>query len=240
MSKKEYKILGRTKTIYRVVKSAENPYIMIDRRPIDNANLSFKAKGILTYLMRRPDGWEVSVSDLINHATDGEDSVRSGMKELQQAGHMTQTKVREKGRITGWLIEVYEIPHAVFPDVVLPDVENPTQVLKNLSNNELKRIRQTARPHGNSKKNDKSSSFVENVSDYWLDMTKEKPTRTLRTVFKRVFSAGVNCNTPIGQIKTDVIDAIDTTFLNKPKYPENYLVVCLRTLQETYERLTPA
>jgi len=142
--KKEYKIEGRKKTIYRVRKSAENPYVMIDRRPIDNPLLSYKAKGILTYLMSRPDGWEVSVSDLVNHATDGDDSIRAGLKELEKAGHTKHTRMRDKGRITGWLIEVYEVPHADFPDMDkpdedLPDMENPTQVLSKLSNTERKK-----------------------------------------------------------------------------------------------------
>lgn len=132
-----YRIPGRPQTIYRVMKSAENPYVMIDRRPIDNPLLSFKAKGILTYLMSRPDGWEVSIPDLIAHAKDGEDGVRAGMKELKDAGHVKYTCSREQGRITGWLIEVFEVPHREKPDVALPDVVNPTQVLSTLSNTEL-------------------------------------------------------------------------------------------------------
>ena len=141
----EYRIEGRPATIFRTVKSKDNPFVMIDRRPIDNAALSFKAKGILTYLMSRPDGWEVSVKDLFNHATDGEDAIRSGLAELRKAGHMKYVQERVKGRITGMVIEVYEVPltspHADFPDVEKPhvekpDVENPTQVISTLSSTE--------------------------------------------------------------------------------------------------------
>ena len=136
--KKPYRIDGRPATIFRVTKNPDNPYVMIDRRPIDNPKLSYKAKGILTYLMSRPDGWEVSVSDMIKKASDGEASVRSGLKELKLAGHMKYTKMREKGRITGWLIEVFEIPSpdGDFQDVAFQDVENRGQVLSTLSNNE--------------------------------------------------------------------------------------------------------
>lgn len=135
--RKAYKIEGRTPTIYRVVKNKDNPYVMIDRRPVDNPALSFKAKGILTYLLSRPDGWEVSVADLIKHGKEGEGAVRSGLKELKLAGHMKYTKSRNQGRITGWLIEVFEIPQSPdrdFQDVDNPDVENRGQVLSTLSN----------------------------------------------------------------------------------------------------------
>ncbi len=137
--KKQYHIEGRPATIYKVVKNKDNPYVMIDRRPIDNPVLSFKAKGILTYLMSRPDGWEVSVADLIKHAQDGEASVRAGLKELKVAGHMKYTAMRGQGRITGWLIEVFEVnsPDSDFQQVENQDVETRTQVLKTLSTNEL-------------------------------------------------------------------------------------------------------
>jgi DnaD/phage-associated family protein len=145
-----YKIDGRPATIFRTVKNKDNPFVMIDRRPIDNAALSFKAKGILAYLMSRPDGWEVSVTDLVRHGTDGEASIRSGLKELKDAGHMKYTTSRREGRITGWLIEVYEVPNADFietsPDgdfqqvenlqVENQDVENRREVLKTLNSTE--------------------------------------------------------------------------------------------------------
>jgi hypothetical protein len=148
---KEYKIEGRPSTIFRTVKNKDNPYVMIDRRPIDNPALSFKAKGILTYLMSRPDGWEVSITDLVKHGQDGEASIRAGLKELREAGHMKYETSRNQGRITGWIIRVYEVSNpeliAQSPDsdfqqvenlqVENQDVENRTQVLKILSNTEL-------------------------------------------------------------------------------------------------------
>ena len=168
--KKPYRIEGRPQTIYRVVKSANNPYVMIDRRPIDNPAMSWKAKGMLTYLMSRPDGWEVSVSDLINHAKDGEASTRAGLKELKDAGHMKYTKMRDKGRITGWLIEVFEIPHSDFQDVENQDMENRRQVLKNLSS--TKRIKKDSATQEKPKK-----------------QPKEKPaTHTSITLFREVVS----------------------------------------------------
>lgn len=137
----KYKLEGRPSTIFRTVKSKDNPYVMLDRRPVDNPALSFKAKGILTYLMSRPDGWEVSVTDLVKHSLDKEASVRSGLKELRKAGHMKYNQSRKGGRITGWLIEVYEVPFppdSDFQQVVIQQVENRGQVISTLSTNDLK------------------------------------------------------------------------------------------------------
>jgi DnaD/phage-associated family protein len=108
--KKLYRIEGRESTIFRVRGRDQFPYVITDRRPVDNPKLSYKAKGILTYLLSRPDGWEVNVPDLVNHSTDGAASIRTGLKELRDAGHIHYNVQREGGYIKCWVIEVYEVP----------------------------------------------------------------------------------------------------------------------------------
>ena len=184
--RKEYKIEGRPPTIYRVVKNKDNPYVMIDRRPVDNPKLSFKAKGILTYLLSRPDGWEVSVADLIKHGAEGEAAVRSGLKELKLAGHMRYTNSRNQGRITGWLIEVFEMP---LPDsenqqVEKQDVENRTQVLKTLSRKKKAIIKVSATPKPTTP--DEVKLFREVKGRYPNRATYELVTEKIQAVSKRL------------------------------------------------------
>ena len=149
-----YRIEGRPATIFRAAKNKDNPYVMIDRRPIDNKNLSFKAKGILTYLLSRPDGWEVNLVDLANRSTDGLASIKSGVKELKDAGHLKHAGTRKaSGQFDTVIWEVYEVPQVgnqptdtpdmvVSPQVEKPQVENPQadiriQVLSTVSNKEI-------------------------------------------------------------------------------------------------------
>jgi hypothetical protein len=100
----------KDKTVFRVAKNADNPFVMIDRRPIENPNLSWKAKGILVYLLSRPDDWVIRFRDLVNRSTDGAHMVRAAMSELKKVGHIKVTTERENGRITRWVYQVYEIP----------------------------------------------------------------------------------------------------------------------------------
>lgn len=72
--------------IFRIVKR-ENPYVTIDKRPIEDVTLSWKAKGILAYLLSRPPGWEIVKVDLINRATDGREAVETAMQELRRSGY---------------------------------------------------------------------------------------------------------------------------------------------------------
>jgi hypothetical protein len=129
----EYRIEGRDSTIFRVVHDKNNPYVIINKAAMENPALSFKAKGILAYLMSRPDGWEVSVADLVNRGIDGKASIRAGLQELEEAGHMRRYASRKQGRITGWHIEVYELPiagpndpHPIPPDTDNRNVVSPT------------------------------------------------------------------------------------------------------------------
>src|SRR5258706_6547098 len=104
--KKGFHIPGRESTIFRIIKDKNNPWVMIDRRPIINPALSFKAKGILAYMLCCPDGWEFNIPDLIAHAIDQEASVRTGLRELRKAGHVRYNRIREGGYIKKWVIEV--------------------------------------------------------------------------------------------------------------------------------------
>jgi hypothetical protein len=101
----------RTKTIFRIIKNAENPFVMMDKRALMDPALTYKAKGILAYLLSRPDNWTINISDVINHSPDGEYAVRSGVKELIDAGYVRRIPERdEKKRIVRWIMEVYEQP----------------------------------------------------------------------------------------------------------------------------------
>jgi hypothetical protein len=101
----------KTQTIFRVIKSAENPFVMMDKRALADPKLSYKAKGILAYLLSRPDNWTINVSDVVNHSPDGEFAVRTGIKELITAGYVQRKVERnERHQIVRWVMEVYEQP----------------------------------------------------------------------------------------------------------------------------------
>lgn len=88
------------KTIMRFEKGTENPYTMISNSVLRDKKLSWKARGILAYLLSLPDDWQIYESELIKHATDGRDSLRSGIKELEGRGYLLKERIRdENGRL---------------------------------------------------------------------------------------------------------------------------------------------
>lgn len=102
----------RLNEVIRVQKRPNN-FVMMDRAFLENEHLSWKAKGILAYLLSKPDNWKVIAGDLIHHATDGKGSVYKGLAELKAEGYYRKTPVRnEKGIIIRWDSVVFEIPNA--------------------------------------------------------------------------------------------------------------------------------
>jgi len=134
---------GRPKTIFRVVKDRDNPYVMIDKRIAENTSLSWKAKGILFYILSRPDDWEVNAEDLINRSSDGATAVYSGIRELRRAGYIELVKMRLNGKFTCNVYRVFEKPTSPLTenrDMGNRDMENQRQVNTELTNNKYLEI----------------------------------------------------------------------------------------------------
>ncbi|HHP1050795.1 DnaD domain protein [Bacillus thuringiensis] len=138
--------------IIRVKKDSN--YSVINNTGLKDERLSWKAKGILAYALTLPDNWTFHISELSQHAKDGEDSLRSGFKELKELGYIKRYPVRDEKskKITNWETEIYETPdmgkpqeeeplmekpQVENPDVEKPLVENPTLLNTNKLNTNI-------------------------------------------------------------------------------------------------------
>ena len=101
-------------TIIRVQKNRDaDPFARIDKVPLNDPDISYKAKGILTYVLSKPDGWETNYTDLANHAADGEKAIRSGVNELINNKYCQRLKVidPDNKRILKWVLIFHERPY---------------------------------------------------------------------------------------------------------------------------------
>jgi hypothetical protein len=92
-------------------KRRENPYVQLDKRCLEDEKLSWKAKGLLAYVLSKPTDWTIRRSDLVKKSKDGKDAVSSAIKELEINGYVYRYQERdEKGQFGEWVWEVYELP----------------------------------------------------------------------------------------------------------------------------------
>lgn len=138
--------------IHRIVKNSN--YVIMDRRIFHNKKLSWKAKGIMAYVLTLPNDWTFRLEEIITHSIDKRDSFRSGWKELQEQGYVERIPIKDdRGIIVRWETHVFECPEEqVTSD---PQTENP--YMDNKSTNGF-------------------SPSINGLSSHWENQTLDNPT----------------------------------------------------------------
>ena len=122
------------KTIFRVDKDKQNPYVIINKQVFEDPSISLKAKGVMGYLLSKPDNWIVRREDILKHCSDGATSLKRAIQELQESGYMKISAERGvNGEIAGWVTKVFETPNLL--ENQQPD--NPEVDLRLLANPEV-------------------------------------------------------------------------------------------------------
>lgn len=83
---------------------------------IYDGRLSYRALGLLTFLLSKPDGWETDSDRLSEGRKEGRDAIRTAMSELKKAGYLKQ--IRTQDPTTGrWSTgaELTDAPEDGFP-----------------------------------------------------------------------------------------------------------------------------
>ena len=111
--------------IIREERGNGNRYFVAGYDAMGESRLSYKAIGILMYVLSKPDNWEANEDDLVKRHDDGRASVRAGIAELIDHGYMHRCRVvDERGRVIRWRLDTYESP-ALNPNFY-PQSENRT------------------------------------------------------------------------------------------------------------------
>ena len=118
----------------RVTARNHHPYLVVDRRTVEDDRLSWAARGILLYLLAKPDDWEIRVEDLRKQGDLGRDAVYAVLNELQRCGYLERVRSRDNrgyfGDIDSTVFEVPvpDLPDTAEPDPVYPDSGQPDSV----------------------------------------------------------------------------------------------------------------
>jgi hypothetical protein len=71
--------------------------------------LSWEARGILAYLLSKPDGWVCRNYDLENNGPAGRDKIKRILKELKEFGYMVRDRQRKADGTFDYVTAVYEV-----------------------------------------------------------------------------------------------------------------------------------
>ena len=140
---------------YFIKQSRKDKFTILDNTCIRDSTLSWKSKGVHTYLMSLPDDWKIFITEIVNHSVDGKSALYSAIQELEKHGYVRKVRNRrDNGCFESTVYYVYEKPNTTisplsdFPDVDNPDLENPdtdnqTQLNTNKLNNNIQKTKLT-------------------------------------------------------------------------------------------------
>lgn len=118
----------------------EGNFYILDKSISEDKRLSWAARGMLVFLLGKPNHWQVSPAALVNETADsakplGRDGVYALLQELHHVGYIVRTQERRgdgsMGAVQYTVSErcepLTEKPEAVSPHTGLPDTADPSQ-----------------------------------------------------------------------------------------------------------------
>ena len=96
--------------VFRIERTRD--YTVMSNHHLRNANLSLKAKGLLSMMLSLPEDWNYTTRGLAKICKEGVDAIGAALRELEGAGYIVRHQRRDKsGRITDTEYVIYEQPH---------------------------------------------------------------------------------------------------------------------------------
>lgn len=151
-------------------------FSIISNKMLGDKRLSFKARGLLAYMLSKPDDWQFYTSELVKHSeTDGRTSIQSALKEIENAGYLVRDQERDtSGKFKSLDFILYDVPKAESPLAENPQAENPrpanqlllrTNSTKNLNQQRTDETNIYSSPAGKAPTNEPHIPYAE-VIDY--------------------------------------------------------------------------
>lgn len=132
--------------IFRGKLHFESQFTQIHNAWIRDPNISYKAKGLLTYLLSHEVGYTITIGQIIRESGDGKQSVRSALEELIKAGYLeTKRTTDERGYNAGlaYFIKDPADPKSQNPTLDNPTLDNQTALENNLTKKTTKQEKPT-------------------------------------------------------------------------------------------------
>ena len=95
-------------TIIRLEKVAR--YFVVDNTLFSDAQVSWEARGLMGYLLSKPDDWRVRLYDLVAHGPAGQHKLQRILRELEEAGYLRRKRVKRPNGAFDWETTVFETP----------------------------------------------------------------------------------------------------------------------------------
>lgn len=116
-------------SVFKIEKSRN--YTVMSNYHLRDKNLSYKAKGLLSFMLSLPEDWDYSINGLVSISKEGVKAIRNILQELQRYGYLViEKKQNEIGQFEYEYL-IYEQPDTQKGDMDLGDMEKGIQINTN-------------------------------------------------------------------------------------------------------------
>ena len=122
--------------VFRINKTKN--YTVMSNYHLQDKELSFKAKGLLSCMLSLPDDWNYSVRGLASISKEGIKAINSILKELEENYYLKRERKQENNGRFYYEYNIYETPYAQKGITDKGSTLNGTQINTNIINNNNK------------------------------------------------------------------------------------------------------
>lgn len=99
-------------SIIRVHKQ-RGEFSIVPKSAVNDKSLSWEARGMLLYLLEKPDDWQIRFLDLVRQSPAQSDKNRRILNELESAGYVRRRRFNKPDGTFAWESDVFETPQTV-------------------------------------------------------------------------------------------------------------------------------
>jgi len=85
-------------------------FTVLDNNVLRDPALSFRARGVLSYILSLPDGAQIDSATLSGRGVEGRDAIRTALAELASVGYLHRQRTQDAGGLWRTVSLVYDRP----------------------------------------------------------------------------------------------------------------------------------
>ena len=109
-------------------------YTIMSNHHLRDKELSYKAKGLLSFMLSLPEDWDYSINGLVEVSKEGKKAIRAMLEELEENHYLIRKRIQLKNGQFDYEYYIYEMPYNPKGNADEGNAEEETQINTNIIN----------------------------------------------------------------------------------------------------------
>ena len=109
-------------------------YTIMSNHHLRDKLLSYKAKGLLSFMLSLPEDWDYSINGLVKVSKEGKKAIRAMLEELEENHYLIRKRIQLQNGQFDYEYHIYEMPYNQKGETDEGNTEEDTQINTNIIN----------------------------------------------------------------------------------------------------------